>query len=449
MVRAAGAREVHVRISCPPTISPCFYGVDTPRRAELIAATHTLEEIRTYLDADTLAYLSLEGLLAVDGRAARRATARRATPATTRWRSRATRRVPAAAAQPRSRRPRAEADDARTAGRTTASRSSRERSTEGRCRLAPQVTQHGLQASGVDIDAGNEAVRRIKGLARGTFTPGVLSDIGSLRRPVPPRPDGSDDPVLVSSADGVGTKLKVAFLADRHDTVGRGPRQPLRQRHPGAGRRAAVLPRLPRHRARSSPDVAAQVVDGIARGCRENGCALLGGETAEMPGFYADGEYDLAGFIVGVVDRDAHHRRRGGCGRATSLLGLPSDGPAHQRLLARPRDRLRAARADGRHAASPSSGRRSARRCCASHRSLPAALRPRRCWRGGAASRGSRTSPAAASPTTCRASCPPGTAARIDTRALARAAASSGTCAARGERARATTCTAPSTWASA
>ena len=83
MVRAAGAREVHMRISCPPTISPCFYGVDTPRRSELIAATHTLEEIRDYLDADSVGYLSLEGLLTAVG-AGGRATARRATPASIR-----------------------------------------------------------------------------------------------------------------------------------------------------------------------------------------------------------------------------------------------------------------------------------------------------------------------------------------------------------------------------
>ena len=91
MVRSAGAREVHMRISCPPTISPCFYGVDTPRRSELIAATHTLEEIRNYLDADSVAYLSLDGL--TDSvPVARPATARRATRASIRSPSRATRR---------------------------------------------------------------------------------------------------------------------------------------------------------------------------------------------------------------------------------------------------------------------------------------------------------------------------------------------------------------------
>ena len=86
MVRAAGASEVHMRISCPPTISPCFYGVDTPRRSELIAATHTLEEIRRYIGADSLGYLSLDGLLSSVGAGARSRTARPATPANIPWR---------------------------------------------------------------------------------------------------------------------------------------------------------------------------------------------------------------------------------------------------------------------------------------------------------------------------------------------------------------------------
>ena len=91
MVRDAGAREIHMRISCPPTISPCFYGVDTPQRSELIASSHTLEEIRKYLSADSVAYLSLEGLKGACAAAARN-TARRATPASIPWRFRVTRR---------------------------------------------------------------------------------------------------------------------------------------------------------------------------------------------------------------------------------------------------------------------------------------------------------------------------------------------------------------------
>jgi phosphoribosylformylglycinamidine cyclo-ligase len=155
--------------------------------------------------------------------------------------------------------------------------------------------------AGVDIDAGNDAVRRIKALARRTYTSGVLSGVGAfgglfaLDEAVP-------DPVLVASADGVGTKLKVAFLAGVHDTIGvdlvnhcvndilvQGARPLFFLDYLATGRLA--------------PDVVEQIVGGIAAACRENGCALLGGETAEMPGFYAAGEYDVAGFIVGLVSR--------------------------------------------------------------------------------------------------------------------------------------------------
>ena len=157
--------------------------------------------------------------------------------------------------------------------------------------------------SGVDIDAGNEAVRRIKSLARTTFTDDVLSEIGSFGGLFRLDPQRVRQPVLVASADGVGTKLKVAFLANRHATVGvdlvnhcvndilvQGAEPLFFLDYLATGK--------------LSPAVAAEVVAGMARGCRENGCALLGGETAEMPGFYADGEYDLAGFIVGLVDRN-------------------------------------------------------------------------------------------------------------------------------------------------
>jgi phosphoribosylformylglycinamidine cyclo-ligase len=155
--------------------------------------------------------------------------------------------------------------------------------------------------SGVDIDAGNEAVRRIKALARSTYTGGVLSGVGSfgglfaLDRSVP-------DPVLVASADGVGTKLKVAFRAGRHDTIGIDlVNHCVNDILVQGARPMFFLDYLAT--ARLAPDVAEQIVGGMARACRENGCALLGGETAEMPGFYADGEYDLAGFIVGIVSR--------------------------------------------------------------------------------------------------------------------------------------------------
>jgi phosphoribosylformylglycinamidine cyclo-ligase len=177
--------------------------------------------------------------------------------------------------------------------------------------------------AGVNIDAGHETVNRITELAKRTFTPGVLSAIGSfggLFRL------GTDyrDPVLVSSADGVGTKLKVAFMTGRHHTVGQclvnhcvndilvQGAEPL-----------FFLDYLAT--GRLSPEVAARVVEGVSTACIENGCALIGGETAEMPGFYADGEYDIAGFIVGVVERD--RLITGATLRpGDSLLGLRSAG---------------------------------------------------------------------------------------------------------------------------
>jgi phosphoribosylformylglycinamidine cyclo-ligase len=179
-------------------------------------------------------------------------------------------------------------------------------------------------SSGVDIDAGNETVRRIKSLARSTFTSGVISEIGSFGGLFHIGAEGLRDPVLVASADGVGTKLKVAFLADRHDTVGidlvnhcvndilvQGARPLFFLDYLATGRLSAA--------------VAEKIIAGIAQGCRENGCALLGGETAEMPGFYADGEYDLAGFIVGAVEKDRVIDGRT-LARGDALVGLTSSG---------------------------------------------------------------------------------------------------------------------------
>ena len=179
------------------------------------------------------------------------------------------------------------------------------------------------KAAGGDIDAGNETVRRIKSIARGTFTPGVLSEIGSFGG-LFSMGAGWADPLLVSSADGVGTKLKVAFMAGVHDTIGLDlVNHCVNDILVQGATPLFFLDYLAT--GRLSPDVAEQVVTGLAAACRENGCALLGGETAEMPGFYADGEYDLAGFIVGAVERARLVDGRG-LVPGDALLGLPSVG---------------------------------------------------------------------------------------------------------------------------
>ena len=156
--------------------------------------------------------------------------------------------------------------------------------------------------SGVDIDAGNEFIRRIKPFVRSTFRPEVLTDLGGFGGLFKLQADRYKEPVLVSGTDGVGTKLKIAFLMDKHDTVGIdlvamcvndiavSGAEPLFFMDYFATGKLAV-------------SKGEAVVRGIAEGCKQAGCALIGGETAEMPSFYPEGEYDLAGFAVGVVDK--------------------------------------------------------------------------------------------------------------------------------------------------
>jgi phosphoribosylformylglycinamidine cyclo-ligase len=159
------------------------------------------------------------------------------------------------------------------------------------------------KAAGVDIDAGNETVRRIRGLARSTFTSGVLSDIGSFGGLFQLESGRFREPILVASADGVGTKLKVAFMTGQHGTVGTDlVNHCVNDILVQGAEPLFFLDYLAT--GHLSPATAECVIGGIASACRDNNCALLGGETAEMPGFYPDGEYDLAGFIVGVVDRE-------------------------------------------------------------------------------------------------------------------------------------------------
>ena len=178
--------------------------------------------------------------------------------------------------------------------------------------------------AGVDIDAQDAALAEMKALVKGTRTPGVLSELGAFGGLFRLDLAGYAEPILVSSADGVGTKLMVARMAGDYSTVGRdlvnhcvndilvqGAVPLFFLDYVGAG----IL----------EPKAAVELVSGVAAGCRENGCALLGGETAEMPGFYQPGDYELVGTIVGMVDRphllDGSRVREGDV-----LIGLPSSG---------------------------------------------------------------------------------------------------------------------------
>ena len=178
--------------------------------------------------------------------------------------------------------------------------------------------------AGVSIDTANEAVEKISAFAKSTFNERTLTDIGSFGGMFDAKFPEMSDPILVASADGVGTKLKIAFETGVHNTIGQdlvnhciddilvqGAKPLFFLDYFATGKLSA--------------DVTASVVEGLSIACKENGCVLLGGETAEMPGFYADGEYDLAGFVVGVVDKakviDGKNIEAGDV-----VLGLPSNG---------------------------------------------------------------------------------------------------------------------------
>ena len=178
--------------------------------------------------------------------------------------------------------------------------------------------------AGVDIDAASEALSKVKRLVTSTFTKQVLSGIGHFGTLFDLSSTGFKEPVLVASADGVGTKLKVAFMADRHDTVGQDIVNHCANDIAVQGATPLFfLDYIATGRLRVG--VFEGLVNGLAKACKENGIALVGGETAEMPDFYQDDEYDLAGFIVGAVERsevvDGSAIREGDV-----LLGLESSG---------------------------------------------------------------------------------------------------------------------------
>jgi len=178
--------------------------------------------------------------------------------------------------------------------------------------------------AGVNIDAGEEVVHRIKRSVRSTFTKNVLTDIGMFGAFYEAKFPGIKHPVLVSSVDGVGTKLKIAFAMKKYDTIG----QDLVNH---CVNDIAVCGALPLYfmdyfaTGKLSPKVAADVIGGFAKACKENGCSIIGGETAEMPGFYPAGEFDVAGTIVGVVDKSKIINGKG-IKKGDVLIGLPSNG---------------------------------------------------------------------------------------------------------------------------
>ncbi len=180
------------------------------------------------------------------------------------------------------------------------------------------------KSAGVDIKSGEEAVDRIKSLARSTFTDKVLTDIGKFGGFFSLRDIDMEDPVLVSSIDGVGTKLKVASLVNKHDTIGEDlVNHCVDDILAGGAKPLFFLDYI--GTGKLSPDTIEQIISGMARGCKAAGCALIGGEMAEMPGFYQKNDYDLVGTIVGIVDRkkviDGSSIQKG-----DRLIGLGSSG---------------------------------------------------------------------------------------------------------------------------
>jgi phosphoribosylformylglycinamidine cyclo-ligase len=178
--------------------------------------------------------------------------------------------------------------------------------------------------SGVDKEAGYREVQLIKSFIKKTHIPGVLSELGGFSGLFQLDMTGMSEPVLVSGTDGVGTKLKLAFLTDRHDTIGedcvamcandilcQGAKPLFFLDYIATGKLV--------------PEKMASIVEGVANGCVKAGCALIGGETAEMPGFYNEGEYDVAGFVVGVVDKSKIITGEG-IDEGDLIIGLPSSG---------------------------------------------------------------------------------------------------------------------------
>ncbi|MDI7245889.1 MAG: amidophosphoribosyltransferase [Bacillota bacterium] len=276
LLRDAGASRVGLVVASPPVAYPCFYGIDTSRRGDRLAASNGEGFVLSMTGADSLHYLSRDGLLEAVECAA---SARGHKPGFCLACFDGDYPVPV--------------EPAATA----------------KMGCAPQPGEAGgratYAAAGVDIDRGTRAVDLIREAVASTFDENVVGGVGGFggvyRLGQVNAAEG--DALLVAGADGVGTKLRVAIEADRHGTIGIDAVAMCVNDVLTCGARPVFfLDYLAQ--SRIDPMKIAGIVSGIAEGCRRAGCALLGGETAEMPGFYADGDYDVAGFAVGVVQRE-------------------------------------------------------------------------------------------------------------------------------------------------
>ncbi len=263
LLRDAGARSVGFVVASPPVAYPCFYGIDTWRRGDRLAASGGRDCVLAMTGADSLHYLSREGLIEAMARAGGRqdrgfclACFDGDYPVPIR-----------AAAMPEER---------------------------------PSAVTYAT--SGVDIDRGARAVELIRDAVSSTMERRVIGGFGGFGGVLQVRTAGDGETLLVAGADGVGTKLRVAIEADRHDTVGVDAVAMCVNDILTCGARPLFFLDYI-SQARIDPEKVAAIVSGMAEGCRQSGCVLLGGETAELPGFYELGDYDVAGFAVGMVNR--------------------------------------------------------------------------------------------------------------------------------------------------
>ena len=303
MLREAGALEVHVRIASPPVRWPCFYGIDFATRAELIASGLDVEGVRRSIGADTLGYVSLEGLVAATEQP-RTGCARPASTATTRSRC-----------------------PTRPGSASTCSKNLEQPlsvGVRGGGRAEPAMTMNARErepAPATPLRASTSPPASApssccKPFAEKARRPEVLGGIGGFAGLFALKLGRYTEPVLAASTDGVGTKVAIAQAMDKHDTIGLDLVAMVVDDLVVCGAEPLFLQDYIAF-GKLVPEQVAAVVAGIAEGCVRAGCALLGGETAEHPGLMEADDYDLSATGVGVVEADAMLRPATGCGPAT------------------------------------------------------------------------------------------------------------------------------------